>query len=56
MHSPRQGPNAGTCEHGSKPPGFVKSAGFLVKLSDRTGVQEYVPPWSYLFIYAASNV
>jgi hypothetical protein len=35
MHSPRQGPDAGTCEHGSKPPAFVNSAGFLNTLSDQ---------------------
>jgi hypothetical protein len=35
MHSPRQGPDAGTCEHGSKPPGFIRSPGFLDKLRDQ---------------------
>jgi hypothetical protein len=37
MHSRRQGPDTGTCEHGSKPLGFVKSAGggVLHKLSDQ---------------------
>jgi hypothetical protein len=41
----RQG-QAGFCEHGDEPSGFIKKAGFFNKLSDNQLFKYYSAPWS----------